>query len=289
MTIREQLHRAVARRLPAELTDVLRLKGHAARARTATDTAFAGESEYLAGIFRALDITGGTAVDIAAGDGVTHSCTLPLFRAPTWAGLAVECDPDKFAWLAFAYRHFPGVQCAQAKVTPSSVGALLRAFDVAEDFTFLNLDIDSFDLAVLEAMLVDYHPRVISMEINERIPPPIAFAVTYDPAFTWGDGAFYGCSVTAAVDALTPHGYALVGVEYNNAVFVRQDQMGALVAVAPEEAYAQGYASRPDRLTLFPWNAPFEPLLTMTPEAVMAAIRATFGPEQGRYVLHHAN
>jgi hypothetical protein len=147
------------------------------------------------------------------------------------------------------------------------VGALLRAFDVSDDFAFLNLDIDSFELAVADAMIREgYRPRVISMEINERIPPPVSsFAVSCDPAFVWGEDAFYGCSISAAVECLTSHDDRLIRVEYNNAVFVRHDRLGGLRAADPAEAYRDRYAAPPDRPTLFPWQRDYADWLTLPP------------------------
>ena len=46
---------------------------------------------------------------------------------------------------------------------------------------FLNIDIDSYDLEVLVTILENsYKPDIVSIEINEKIPPPIYFKVTYD-------------------------------------------------------------------------------------------------------------
>ena len=285
MAFRHHVHRLVTRMLPASLATALQFRGHARRARTEQATSFAGESEFLDLVFATLGITGGVVVDIAAGDGVAQSCTLPLFRNPRWSGLAVECDPEKFARLAYAYRQFSGVQLAQAMVTPDTVCELLRAFDVPTAFEFLNLDIDSYDLFVADALLRQFRPRVISMEVNEKIPPPIVFAVCYDRGFTWDNGPCYGCSITAAAACLTRHGYGLIGLQYNNAVFVRADAMGSLPAVTVERAYRTGYRDRPDRLALFPWNAVMEDLLTMPPADAVQAIDERFASHRGEYIL----
>ena len=84
-------------------------------------------------------------------------------------------DPFKFSKLAFLYSVFPNAKLARGRVTPGSVESLLSA-EVPTDYALLNLDIDSYDLAVIDEMLKSgYKPTIISMEVNEKIPPPIYF------------------------------------------------------------------------------------------------------------------
>ena len=53
----------------------------------------------------------------------------------------------------------------------------------------------------------NFRPKVISMEINEKIPPPIYFAAKFNENDKWEkDDHFYGCSITAAADLLIKNG-----------------------------------------------------------------------------------
>ena len=59
---------------------------------------------------------------------------------------------------------------------------VLRTISMSSDF--LNLDIDSYDLEVMKKILEkNFRPKVISMEINEKIPPPIYFAAKFNEFF----------------------------------------------------------------------------------------------------------
>lgn len=248
--------------------------------------AYAAEATHLAALLHRLHLQDGFVVDIAAGDGVTQSSTLFLFRDPCWRGLAVEADTSRFGLLEFAYRQFPNARLSCAKVTPTNVADLLRAHDVPADFTVLNLDIDSYDLDVAEAILAAYRPIVIDMEINEKVPPPVYFAVRYDPEHVWAEDHFYGCSLTAAAKLLSPRGYVLEGLEYNNAFFVRRDvALGQVRDIAVDEAYRCGYVERADRKVLFPWNRNVEGLLQLSPERVVQELRRRFQRYEGRYRL----
>ncbi|HEX2092276.1 MAG TPA: hypothetical protein VHG28_07725 [Longimicrobiaceae bacterium] len=278
--------RALARVRERRITPA-RLARHAAAAQL-PDPSHASEWTHLRGLLDRLGLAGdGFAVDLAAGDGVTSSCTLPLFRDRGWSGLAVECDPVRFALLEHVYRGFGRVRLARRRVTPGNAAALLAEHGVPREFTVLNLDLDSYDLAVAGAVLAAFRPLVVDMEVNEKIPPPVRFALRYTPDFRWDEGHCYGCSLSAAADVLGAAGYRLEGLEYNNAFFVRADlaKRQGLRGVTPEAAYRAGYAERADRRRLFPWNRDMEDLLECGPEEVVSRLARRFGPTRASWVL----
>jgi hypothetical protein len=235
-----------------------------------------------------LGLKKGYVVDIAASDGVDQSCSLGFFKDPNWNGLAIEMEPLKFSRLAFLHINFPNSKLARGRVTPLNISALLQGFDVPPEFDILNLDIDSYDLEVLDAMLTfGFKPKIISMEINEKIPPPLYFNVHFHPDHVWQRDPFYGCSLTAAAQVVRTHGYILESVQYNNAVFVRADlAKGKLEDQNVEAAYDAGYRNRPDRARLFPWNEHFDPLLDCPTELAIDFITTYFTKYAGKYTLH---
>lgn len=277
---------AILRYVAPEAASLMR---HRVQAASDNDTSYAGEWRRTQELLEKLDVVSGYCVDIAAGDGVTMCGTLPLWRRG-WSGLAVEADRPTFGRLAFAYAQFPKVRLANALVTPATIAPLLRAFDVPPAFDFLNLDIDSYDLPVIEAALdAGYRPRLISMEINEKIPPPIYFSVLYSADHAWDGSHFYGCSATAAQRSLARRGYVLSCIEFNNAFFVSSDLADRVGRQDVADAYRTGYLDRPERFNLFPWNADMEDLHTMTPEQATAHLQARFANQRGRYVLSLAD
>lgn len=221
-----------------------------------TDSSFAGEYIYLKKIVESLKIDSGFVVDIAASDGVSQSCTLEFFRNNMWSGLAVEMDPTKFYKLSFVYEQFTNTRLFRYKVTPNNVTSILRAAEVPLDFTLLNLDIDSYDYFVIQNILkADFKPLVITMEINEKFPPPIHFAVNFDENHVWSGDHFYGCSLEAAANLIKPYGYILESLQFNNAIFVRADySTNKFDDMETKVAYDLGYKNNPERKKLFPWN-----------------------------------
>ena len=230
-----------------------------------------------------LEVEHRYAVDVAACDGVTNSNTLALYEAG-WAGLAVEGDPARFAGLARAYRRLPRVALARAWVTPENVVALLHGHGAPHEPGFLNLDIDGYDHFVLAALLDDFRPTLLCAEINEKIPPPLKFTVRYDPAYVWAEDHFYGQSLATLHELATARDYALVELHYNNAFLVPRERAAGR-GLAPEEAYAQGYLDRPDRLRLFPWNADMEEVHSLEPEQQLAFVEERFAQYRGRFDL----
>jgi hypothetical protein len=222
-------------------------------------------------------------VDIAAGDGETMSNTWALAKHG-WDGLAVEADAQLFRPLQRTYaKRYPRVKVAREIVTPDNVVALLRAHGVPKDFGVLSLDIDGYDHFVLARLLEEFRPGLICAEINESIPPPVKFTVSYRPDHAWAKDHFYGQSLAMLDDLRARHGYALVQVEYNNA-FLLPAESSPVATRPPIDVYREGYLARPDRLTRLPWNREMEFLQALPPDEVVAALHARFTRYAGRYV-----
>ena len=258
------------------------------RALSSVDHSFAGELDTLEKLTTSLQIDGGFIVDIAASDGVTQSCTLRFFQRIGWSGLAVEMDATKFAYLAFVYANLPNAQLARTKVTPSNIKALLDSYEVPSDISLLNLDIDSYDLYVMQAILLSgFRPKIITMEVNEKIPSGIFFAVHYDNHTTWQSDHFYGCSLDAACSVVKPFGYILFAMIYNNAIFVRKDlPFNNFQDLDPEIAYSNGYKHATDRKTFFPWNADVEQWLHSNTDETINMIGNFFNEYEGQFTLY---
>ena len=243
---------------------------------------FFDEERILRDLLRAVPVGNEFYVDIGAGNGELHSNTVSLARSG-WSGLAVECDGARFVRMAHRYRELPGIRLSRARVTPANVVSLLAAHDVPRDFAFLNLDIDSFDYFVLQAILGAYRPAIMCVEINEKIPPPIRFTVNWDPSHQYAGDHFYGMSLALLEDLAIRHRYALVALEYNSAFLVAQD-VATMPAVAAATAYRAGYIERADRLDRLPWNRDMEHLLHVPPADAIVRLRRAFERYEGRFV-----
>jgi hypothetical protein len=222
-------------------------------------------------------------VDIAASDGISMSNTYSLFKAG-WEGIAVEFDPIKFAKLAHSYSAFTNVSLLKTKVIPENVVSILKSCMCPEDFALLNLDIDSYDYFVLDTMLDAFRPRLICVEINEKVPPPIKFTVTYDSNHVWAEDHFYGQSISKCHELCVKHKYDIVELHYNN-LFIVPREINKFAPLSPEAAYDAGYRNRADRKEKFPWNSDMEDLLTMGKNDALQFLKTKFAAYDGKYTL----
>ena len=264
---------------------ILALGVHKLRALKSDDYSFAGEFKELNELTNQLGLKTGYAVDIAASDGLNQSSTYGFFKKH-WAGLAIEMDPIKFSKLSYLYAEFENIRLARIRVTPQNISSLLIAYEIQKNFTLLNLDIDSYDLRVVEEILnCGFAPQIISMEINEKIPSGVFFTVEYDNDHYWQGDHFFGCSIDAAFMTLVKFNYVLYKLEWNNAIFISPELASQhnISSLEPAQAYNSGYKMRNNRKNIFPWNHDVENWLNLSPEHAASAITKYFAKYEGKF------
>jgi hypothetical protein len=117
-------------------------------------------------------------------------------------------------------------------LTPANVVEVLRREGCPERPALLKIDIDGYDGVLLEAALAGFEPEVIQMEVNADFPPPLRFAVQYDPRLVpSGTAGFYGCSLSHVLSVVRPLGYELLQVDFSDpqvsdALFVKERHLG---------------------------------------------------------------
>ncbi|MFH0795606.1 MAG: hypothetical protein V2A65_00935 [Candidatus Omnitrophota bacterium] len=243
------------------------------------------EEEVIKKYLQQMALKNNFVVDIGASDGVTMSNTYFLYRN-NWRGAAIEFTDEKFTKLSIIYKNSPNVNLLKVKATPDNVRYLLKSCFTPLDFSLLSLDIDSYDYYVLDAILVEYRPSLICVEINEKIPPPIKFTVFYDPNHIWAKDHFYGQSISQLYSLCKKYEYDLVELHYCNA-FLIPKEINKNKPLTPEEAYDKGYRYKVDRKKKFPWNSDMESVLEMPPEKTVEFIKEKFGKYEGRYLIKY--
>ena len=154
-----------------------------------------------------------TFVDVGAGDGIDMSNSFKLADRGV-RGLAIEGSPVRFAQLSLTYEKYADVKLIRTYVSPDSITDLIRGAEIPSDFDILNLDIDSYDLYVLESILKAFTPKLCVLEWNRAYPPSIFFTVNYNPNIHWTDSTFFmGASMFAFYDLLKKFNYKIIGVQ----------------------------------------------------------------------------
>jgi Methyltransferase FkbM domain len=158
------------------------------------------------------------AVNLGAGDGVScNDPVLPLYQAG-WAGLAVERERNAALLVNLPA---PSIRkLISTLITPDNVAELLADNGCPATPDLLKLDIDGYDGPVLlEILRAGFRPKVIQLEVQPEIPPPIEFAVLYDPAYRCVDsagkvGGFYGASLGYVCNLGRRFGYFPVQLDF---------------------------------------------------------------------------
>ena len=75
----------------------------------------------------------------------------------------------------------------------------------------ISLDLDGNDIYLVEAMLhAGFKPKLFIVEYNAKFPPPVEFAIAYDPGHVWKGDDYFGASLTSFVKLFASFGYKLV-------------------------------------------------------------------------------
>ena len=237
-------------------------------------------------ILSSLKIEKGVCVDIGAGGGVASSNTYALFKEG-WSGLAIERVNWLFKDIAIAYEDLPHVTLCRQMVTPDNIAKILNAF--CDGIDFLSLDLGGYDYFILEGILKgNIRPKLVCIEVNQNIPPPIKFSVKYSPEYVWDRGGFFGHSISMLGDLCQKYSYSIVGLEYNNA-FLMPAEICPVRAMSAEEAWYTGFYDRPDvaqKIKSFTGIKPFIDMLkTLPDQKKIDSINDRFKKYEGKYIL----
>lgn len=145
----------------------------------------------------------------------------------SWDDPCHELFHQGYPGLAIDAGRFPGLHrnLPQASVrkmlgtmlTPANVLSVLRQGGCPERLSLLKIDIDSFDGVLLQAALRGLRPNVIQIEVNPQIPPPLKFAIHYDPRYKHsGLAGFFGCSLSYVTSICRPLGYELLELDLSD-------------------------------------------------------------------------
>jgi len=123
-------------------------------------------------------------------------------------------------------------------LTSTNICELLRQHGCPPRPDYVSIDVDSTDLWLMDAMLHEFRPRVLSCEYNCNFP--IEVAITHPDAESLYRGGFatYGASLKAIYLVGQRHGYSLVHVVSQLDAFVVRDDLLAGLPVPDLEAFA---------------------------------------------------
>ena len=178
-----------------------------------------GEDGIIEKILELLPEKDKWCVEFGAWDGISLSNTRNLIESKGYAAVLIEGDKSKFRKLQ---NNLPAKGNVIARnqyvgfTREDGLDRILSDVAIPGDFDLLVIDIDGNDYHCWKAV-EKYRPKVVVIEFNPTIPPPVRFVQR--AALSVNQGA----SLSSLVELAKDKGYELVSVLACNAFFVKQE------------------------------------------------------------------
>jgi hypothetical protein len=188
------------------------------------------EDGIIQEIVRRIGPAGRTFVEFGVQNG--FQCNTAKLLIEGWRGLWIEANAGAVAQMRKHFKSFladRALTLVQGRVTAENINAILADAGVTGEIDMLGIDIDGNDYWIWKAIEV-VRPRLVVIEYNASLCPPLSLVVPYDPARTWLGDNYFGASLEALVRLGAAKGYRIVGCSFAgvNAFFVRDDLCGEL-------------------------------------------------------------
>ena len=192
------------------------------------------QTEVIRAIFGAIGATNRQFVEL--GFNVNEQCTgsgsntCGLWRDDGWTGLLLDGDHANAS-----------INLHKEMLFSHTIEALFLKYRVPKLVDYVSVDIDSWDIWLVNSLLRSYRPRLISVEYNPNIPWEYALAypdepmlrdksedrVQHDEVGAFRGGCFYGSSIRALDSLAKAHGYEVVAVTTPLDVFMMPQELAA--------------------------------------------------------------
>ena len=186
------------------------------------------EDGIIQEIFKRIGTNNRIFVEFGVESGV--ECNSVKLLVEGWRGLWLEGSATRIEQIRKNFQTFLDERrlgVSEAFVAAENINALLEQGGVTGEIDFLSIDIDNNDYWVWKAITV-IQPRVVVIEYNAALRPPLSLVVPYDPERRWDGSNYFGASLEALVRLGRNKGYRIVGCNFSgaNAFFVRDDIAG---------------------------------------------------------------
>jgi hypothetical protein len=185
----------------------------------------ADEDGIIQEIFRRIGTTNRTFIEFGVEAGL--ECNTAKLLLEGWNGLWIEASPPYVAAIrnnARSYIEGGQLKLTESLVTAENINRLIAAAGLGGEIDLIGIDIDNNDYWVWKAIDA-VKPRVVVIEYNPTLRPPLALVVPYRPDAQWDGTNYFGASLEALVRLGHAKDYRLVGcnISGGNAFFVRND------------------------------------------------------------------
>lgn len=168
-----------------------------------------------------------------------------LLMNNNWRGLILDSSMENIQAIQKNENYWRyDLTAKQAFVATDNINALIREEEISGDIGLLSIDIDGNDYWIWKAIDI-IHPIIVIIEYNSvfgcdrSITTP--FRADFDRTRAHFSDLYFGASLLALCDLAGVLNYAFVGCNHNgtNAFFVRNDKIGKLNELSPEEGFVE--------------------------------------------------
>jgi hypothetical protein len=186
------------------------------------------EDGIIQEIFRRIGAPNRSFIEFGVQTGV--ECNTVKLLVEGWSGLWIEASALYVTEIRNTFAPFLSnnqLRLSQNLATAENINSLFAEAGVTGEIDLLSVDIDFNDYWVWKA-ITEVSPRVVVIEYNATLRPPMSLVVPYDPNQSWDGTNYFGASLEALVRLGREKGYRVVGCSYGgaNAFFVRNDVAG---------------------------------------------------------------
>lgn len=160
-----------------------------------------------------------------------------------WSGLVIDGGAENIEYIRRDPIYWASnLKAEHSFITKDNINDLLSRNGISGDIGLLSVDIDGNDYWVWQA-IDTISPRIVICEYNSQFGPTAEVTTPYAPDFVRDQAHFskiyYGASISALCSLATRKGYSLAAANSagNNVFFVRNDLLGTLKALSPQQAY----------------------------------------------------
>ena len=183
------------------------------------------EDGMLTEVFRRIGIESKTFFEFGVGNGL-QNCTLH-FLLQGWSGWWIEIFQPKVKFIREYFDHAISngrLTIADTFIDAENIDEVCDELGIPSEIDLLSIDIDGNDYHVFERMTA-VSPRVVVLEYNPRLPPPMKVVGAYDRGYVYNERTYIGASLESLTEMANRRGYQLVGCSIGgvNAIFVRKD------------------------------------------------------------------
>ncbi len=203
-----------------------------------------GEDGIIQHLIRRVPVANTDFVEFGVQD-YKESNTRFLLQNDNWSGLVMDscaADIETIRDDMLYYRHNLRAVCAF--IDRDNINRLITENGVSGDIGLLSIDIDGNDYWIWEAIDC-ITPRIVICEYDNLLGPALAVVSPYDRLFEKTRAHYSylygGASLSALTRLARGKGYSLIGSNSagNNAFFVRDDLLGTIRPVSPEETFVR--------------------------------------------------